>query len=955
MATVPETPKLPDALNTLYQQAEAAVASLMSTTHFLFEVANQPKATFNVMHWQGNEAISSSYRYTLSLAGNNIPDTKQFLGKEATLSIEREGEMRLIHGYVSGIERIGELVADHAIEYQITFESPLARLKLTRQSRIFLNLDLKAVIEQILLGAGFTATGFQLKLASPYPVREYTAQYNETDFNFFSRLLEHAGAFYTFVQQDEQALLVIQDDSASLPQMPATQTAGTMNSGTTALIYLPASGQVEGEESVQLLQQELHCLPASVTRRDHNYRTPETTLHAAASSNSTIPAAGTDYVYGERAASLEEADWLARRRQEMYDCQREIYHAESNCRGMTSGTTFSVSGHPQDQRHGDYLVVSVLHQGDQSAAFAFGGARNLSAASQQGKTRTYHNELVLIKQEIPYRPAVDRSRMPLVYGVLSARIETTGGDYAYLDDHGRYRLKNLYDTADTQAGEASHPVRMMQASAGSNYGMHFPLHAGTEVLVACMNGDPDRPVILGAVSNPASRSPVTSANASQHLMRTAAGNELLLDDLEDSEKINLHTKNQKNILTLDANSDGHKVALRSEEGLAEFYAKKTMHFESGDTYSIISGNDQSITVENKHSLQTNKKDIALNAATDIALTAKHHIKLNTEEKDISLTSGQDLIIETGKDLSVRVMDGDSSYTIQQGSVSFEAANAITILAQDGPITIEQGAGMIELSDGKFSVKAPQVGIEGNSVAITGQNATMTGGGGGVASKPKPAAKTQPAPTQSSAANASSPAAPMTAASLAMGAPAATSTLADTPQAATAKKAEETGRFITAEEGQKIADVAKEWKGTPYGTGNHAGGNPVKGEGADCSGAVWAIYKEAGFSYGSYHSTATFHSLVGSDASFISGKHFFKQVSTPQVGDVGWWNGHMAIYDPNAGKTDTDTPLNGNQWSARTTGKKFGATRQNWYDNYVDSDTGKEYGIVKWYRYWKEAQ
>lgn len=705
-------------LNDIYQQAGSALAA---STHFLFEVSDQPKSTFKVIHWQGNEAVSSSYRYTLSLATDGFLDESKILGQSATLSIDRDGDMRRIHGYVSEIHHIGELVSDHAEEYQLVIESPLAKLNLTRQSRVFLNLDLKGVIEQVLLAADFTADSFKIELQTTYPVREYIAQYNETDFNFFSRLLEHAGVFYSFVQQEEQALLVIQDDSAQLPAM----------TGTAALTYMPASGQVEGKESVQLLQRELRYLSASVKRKDHNYRTPETTLTSHASTRSKIPAKGTDYVYGERAVTLEEGEQLARRRQEMYDYQREVYIAETNCRGMTAGTTFAVSGHPQDGNNGDFLVLSVLHQGDQSNAFAFGGSKSVAATG-----KTYHNELTLIKKDTPYRPAVDRSRIPLVVGTLTARIETTGGDYAYLDDQGRYRLKNLFDVDDTKEGEASHPVRMMQPSAGSNYGMHFPLHAGIEVLVACTNGDPDRPVILGSVANPASMSPVTSANASHHTVRTFAGNELLMDDLADSEKINLHTKDQKNILSLDANSDGHKLALRTEEGKAEFYAKKTMNFESGDTHTLITGNDQTITVENKHSLQTNKKDIAFNAGTDIALTAKQNIKLNAADKDISLTSGQDLIIETGKDMSVRVSDGDSTYTIQQGSVSIDAANSINIQAEGGPITIEQGGGKVEIADGKVNIQGTSVSIEGNSVAVTGQSVQMMGGGGpaAVASK-----------------------------------------------------------------------------------------------------------------------------------------------------------------------------------------------------------------------------
>ena len=357
-------PEIPNALNSLYQQAEAAVASLLSQTHFLFTVADQSKSTFKVIHWQGSEKISSSYRYTLSLAARGVVDESKILGKDATLSIDWEGEMRVIHGYVGEINYIGPLVADMAEEYQIVIASPLSKLNLNGQCRVFLNLDLKGVIEQVLLTAGFAATSFQIDLKNAYPVREYIAQYNETDFNFFSRLLEHAGAFYSFVQQDEQALLVIQDDSAQLPAM----------AGVGALIYVPASGQVESEESVQLLQKELHYLPESVKRKDYNYRTPESTLIGEATTGSKIPATGTDYTYGELAPSLEEIEQLARRRQEMVDCQREVYSAETNCRGMVSGTTFSIHGHPQEYYNGDYLVVSILHQGDQSHGFAFGGA-----------------------------------------------------------------------------------------------------------------------------------------------------------------------------------------------------------------------------------------------------------------------------------------------------------------------------------------------------------------------------------------------------------------------------------------------------------------------------------------------------------------------------------------------------------------------------------------------------
>ena len=69
----------------------------------------------------------------------------------------------------------------------------------------------------------------------------------------------------------------------------------------------------------------------------------------------------------------------------------------------------------------------------------------------------------------------------------------------------------------------SRPVRMAQHHAGENYGTHFPLRPGTEVIVGFIDGDPDRPIIVGAVPNPIKPSPVDSRNATVHRVRTASG------------------------------------------------------------------------------------------------------------------------------------------------------------------------------------------------------------------------------------------------------------------------------------------------------------------------------------------------------------------------------------------------------------------------------------------------
>ena len=162
------------------------------------------------------------------------------------------------------------------------------------------------------------------------------------------------------------------------------------------------------------------------------------------------------------------------------------------------------------------------------------------------------------------------------------------------------------------------------------------------------------------------------------------------------------------------------------------------------------------------------------------------------------------------------------------------------------------------------------------------------------------------------------------------------------------EAEETGRFITAAEGLKIVGVAKEWAKAkvPYLTGGKTQ------RGADCSGTTWKIYEEAGFSYGSYQNTASFRTLVNTENDMVmKGKHF-KKVSTPQVGDIGWWDGHMVIYDPalaqDVSLRNKPQPTGTKSvWSASSPGspRPFGPAWTHWFKNGTPP---------VWYRYFKAA-
>jgi type VI secretion system secreted protein VgrG len=71
--------------------------------------------------------------------------------------------------------------------------------------------------------------------------------------------------------------------------------------------------------------------------------------------------------------------------------------------------------------------------------------------------------------------------------------------------------------------------------------MHFPLLKGTEVLLGFMSGDPDQPVILGAVTNSENPNVVSDQNATFNGFVTAGANVISANDQAGNESMLIHS------------------------------------------------------------------------------------------------------------------------------------------------------------------------------------------------------------------------------------------------------------------------------------------------------------------------------------------------------------------------------------------------------------------------------
>ena len=669
-------------------------------SHYALQIRSVPNECFTVAGFRGSHhGLSSDFLFEIDLVANAELLPVTVIGNAASLIIHWGRNDIYLHGIVAEFYRND--TTQNEMSYRAVVRSPLYPLKQNINNRVFINQSTPQIVSDVLLTAGISADHFTLELSDDYPPHEFIVQYNESDYDFVSRLLARAGIFFTFTSDQKVTRILFCDDSTARPELP----------GVSFLDYHPQSGTARQEETVYQISPEARLLPAQVRVSDYNYQTPDTLLEVTKTSAQSY-SYGEEARYGDHFHTLDEGEKIAELRLQALDASRETVVAETDCRGVRPGYLLTINRHPNPDLNGQYLVVSMSHQADQSAGLAFSG---------EAKGPTYRNRLTLIKATTPYRAKIPTA--PQVLGLFSARVESKGTEYAYLDAQGRYHVRTDFDRGAAAPAQASHPVRMMQPYAGNEYGMHFPLHGGTEVAMTCVNGDLNRPLILGALPNANTTSVVTSDNRTQNIIRTASGNELCLDDRIDQEKIDLFTAEQKNILTLDASKDAHKIRLATIEGKMEISAAKTMLIESGDSQNVQVGKDHIVTVENAQQLMTRNKDISLQAATDIQFKAKQNIQFDAENEDLTMTAAQDLIVDVERNMSMEIRNKDLTVNVDSGQLSMKAAKDISILGNGGgPITIKQGSGTIQIStSGELTFKAPQVSIYGTSINLKGSS------------------------------------------------------------------------------------------------------------------------------------------------------------------------------------------------------------------------------------------
>ena len=218
----------------------------------------------------------------------------------------------------------------------------------------------------------------------------------------------------------------------------------------------------------------------------------------------------------------------------------------------------------------------MKHQGSQAQALQI-GLKDPWPGLDYHLGSHYHVRFTALPSDQQYRPPLMTVR-PSIVGMLPGVIDGSGnGNQPEIDQYGQYKVQFLFDKTDKHAAKGSSWIRMATPYAGSKNGMNFPLLKGTEVLIGFSYGDPDQPVILGAVQNSENPSVVTSRNNSLNGIKTVSGNGINLSDVQGASGVMINTGNGASFIYMgDGNSKGVAPQQDSEliTGIADLVNKQ---------------------------------------------------------------------------------------------------------------------------------------------------------------------------------------------------------------------------------------------------------------------------------------------------------------------------------------------------------------------------------------------
>ncbi|MFC5458397.1 type VI secretion system Vgr family protein [Massilia niabensis] len=503
---------------------------------------------------RGEEAISGGYSFRIdALCLDAHLPLKILVGQPALLQLLTAtsiDQRRPFHGYITAAEMTG--ANGGFARYVLTLEPWSAFLSLGRDSRVFQDMTVVDILDAVFkryAGQGRLAPQWRFELAdqSVYPRRSVTTQYQESDLAFARRLMCEEGLFYFFEHSGDP-------DSPSLGghTMVIADHNGAFEPNVQAAVAFTRPGAVMRADSIDRWRTEYRVRTSAIEVGSWDYRTVRQRQVAAAGINANangnapqLTSRDTPGIYAWQ--GRVQGERIATNQIEALEASSQVHVAAGTVRSFAPGTTFTLHGHARfDEADRDdgrtFAIVRAVHLmhnnlgadmlgavsellGQGSIAQAAAGEPEMTPARDTGGERPlYRNRVDAILARVPYRSSGsdEHGRIlhprPTVRGQQTAIVVGPPGATIHTDRDHRVKVQFHWQRGAASHSRLSHPfpdghtgapgndaagtwVRVATPVAGANWGSNMVPRVGQEVLVDFLEGDIDRPVVIGSLYN----------------------------------------------------------------------------------------------------------------------------------------------------------------------------------------------------------------------------------------------------------------------------------------------------------------------------------------------------------------------------------------------------------------------------------------------------------------------
>ncbi|WP_434347936.1 type VI secretion system tip protein TssI/VgrG [Myxococcus virescens] len=509
------------------------MAAQFNPPAFTVQVGSHGADALSVSSISGTEALSHLFDFRVDFFakdGNPIA-TSELLEQDALLTLSiRDSAPRYVHGWVREVESLGMKTGRR--RYRAHVVPRLWRLTQHHRSRIFQQKSVPDILKDVLDAAGVKT---RLALSGSYAPREYCVQYRESDFAFLSRLMEWEGIFYFFEHTEDGHTLVLGDKPSAHAPLPQGQ----------QLPLRPSLGKevVEGEYLSAL--EVVHRLrPGAVHLKDFDFEKPGLDISGKAQAPDGVTELELyDYPAGYVAPGVGKA--ATNVRTEAASMGGRTLMGQGVAPRLTPGYLLEVQSPEDGTFAGEYLVTEVVHSGTQP---------DVSAGSEaiQG---LYRNQYQLLPKAVPFRPR-RLTPLPQLAGPQTATVVGPAGEEIHTDEHGRIKVQFHWDREGKRDERSSCWVRVGQPWGGPAWGDVWLPRIGQEVVVRFLEGDPDRPLVAGAVYNGTNTVPyglpgekTKSTRKSASSLGSDGFNEVRIEDAAGQEEVFTHAQKDEDLLT----------------------------------------------------------------------------------------------------------------------------------------------------------------------------------------------------------------------------------------------------------------------------------------------------------------------------------------------------------------------------------------------------------------------